>query len=176
MIPRVTNYETIFELDHAESQIGMLLRDGRSERIFLQSTCPTAFIVREPDILLDGSVELSLEIIRFDLAGTSKELWPDHEIHVLGGALSSPDARPILGSAHIPAGVALEQGVLSEQILFLTIETPIGTLHNDKPVRMAGELYRVPPTGSRFESQDDTPLVTSEGVEVAQLYMCVTES
>ncbi|HEX8005870.1 MAG TPA: hypothetical protein VF482_05500, partial [Trebonia sp.] len=108
--------------------------------------------------------------------GTSQELWPGQEIHVLGGAISSPDGRPILGSAHIPAGVALEDGVASEQVLYMTIETPIGTLHNDEPVHMAGQLYRLPPLGSRFESRDETPLLTPEGVEVGRLYMCVNEA
>lgn len=176
MTPKVTTYDTVMELDYAESEIGLVLADGRSERILLKTACPTEFIVHEPAVSEDGSVDLSLEIIRFDLVGTSRELWPGEEIHVLGGALSSPDGRPILGSASIPAGRALEQGVMSEQVLYLTIETPLGTLHNDKPVRMAGELYRMPPKGSRFESHEETPLLTPEGVQVGTLYLCANEA
>ncbi len=174
--PKVTTYNTVMELDYAESEIGLFLADGRSERIRLRTACPTEFIVHEPDVSADGSVDLSLEIIRFDLVGTSRELWPGQEVHVLGGALSSPDGRPILGKAHIAAGRALEQGVPSEQTLYLTVETPIGTLHNDKPVRMTGDLYRLPPKGSRFESQEETPLLTPEGIEVGKLYMCANEA
>jgi hypothetical protein len=174
--PKVTTYDTVMELDYAESEIGMFLADGRSERILLKTACPTEFIVHEPDVAEDGGVDLSLEIIRFDLVGTSKELWPGAEIHVLGGALSAPDGRPILGKAHIPAGRALEEGVLSEQMLYLTVETPIGTLHNDKPIRMSGQLYRLPPKGSRFESRDATPLLTPEGIEVGTVYMCANEA
>jgi hypothetical protein len=176
MTPKVTTYDTVMELDYAESEIGLRLADGRAERILLKTACPTEFIVHEPDVSPDGSVDLSLEIIRFDLVGTSQELWPGQEIHVLGGAISSPDGRPILGSAHIPAGRALEQGVLSEQVLYLTVETPIGTLHNESPVRMTGELYRLPPKGSRFESQTDTPLYTVDGIEVGRLVMCANEA
>jgi hypothetical protein len=176
MTPKVTTYETIMELDYAESEIGLRLTDGRSERILLKTACPTEFIIHEPDVSDDGSVDLSLEIIRFDLVGTSRELWPGQEVHVLGGAISSPDGRPILGSAHIPAGRALEQGVMSEQVLYLNVQTPIGTLHNERPVRMAGELYRLPPKGSRFESQDEIPLFSPEGIEFGRLYMCANEA
>jgi hypothetical protein len=176
MTPKVTTYDTVMELDYAESEIGLRLADGRAERILLKTACPTEFIIHEPDVSDDGSVDLSLEIIRFDLVGTSKALWPGQEIHVLGGAISSPDGRPILGSAHIPAGRALEQGVHSEQVLYLTVETPIGTLHNESPVRMTGELYRLPPKGSRFESQTDTPLYTVDGIEVGRLFMCANEA
>ena len=176
MTPKVTTYDTVMELDYAESEIGLRLADGRAERILLKTACPTEFIVHEPDVSDDGSVDLSLEIIRFDLVGTSQELWPGQEVHVLGGAISSLDGRPILGSARIPAGRALEQGVLSEQVLYLTVETPIGTLHNESPVRMTGELYRLPPKGSRFESQTDTPLYTGDGIEVGRLVMCANEA
>lgn len=176
MTPKVTTYDTIMELDYAVSEIGLFLADGRSERIKLETACPTAFIVHEPDVAEDGSVDLSLEIIRFDLVGTSEKLWPGEEIHVLGGALSSPDGRPILGKAHIPAGRALEEGVLSVQMLYLTVETPIGTLHNKTPIRMAGQLYRLPPKGSRFESQDETPLYNADGVQVGTVYMCANEA
>jgi hypothetical protein len=176
MTPKVTTYDTVMELDYAESEIGLFLEDGRSERIQLKTACPTEFIVHEPEVNADGSVDLSLEIIRFDLVGESKELWPGEQIHVLGGALSSPDGRPILGAAHIPAGVALEQGVLSEQALYLTVETPIGTLHNTKPITMSGQLYRLPPKGSRFESTDRTPLYTPEGIKVGTVYMCSNEA
>jgi hypothetical protein len=176
MTPKVTTYDTVMELDYAESEIGLRLADGRSERILLKTACPTEFIIREPDVYDDGSVDLSLEIIRFDLVGTSKELWPGEEVHVLGGAISSLDGRPILGSAHIPVGRALEQGVLSEQVLYLNVQTPIGTLHNEKPVRMVGELYRLPPKGSRFESQDEIPLFSPDGIEFGKLFMCSNES
>lgn len=176
MTPKVTTYDTVMELDYAESEIGLRLADGRSERILLKTACPTEFIIHEPEVSDDGSVDLSLEIIRFDLVGTSQELWPGQEVHVLGGAISSPDGRPILGSAYIPAGRALEQGVLSEQVLYLTVQTPAGTLHNETPVRMTGQLYRLPPKGSRFESQEEVPLFTTEGVEFGRLFMCANEA
>ncbi|HEX8007349.1 MAG TPA: hypothetical protein VF482_13060, partial [Trebonia sp.] len=70
--PKVTTYDTVMELAYAESEIGMFLADGRSERILLKTACPTEFIVHEPDVSEDGSVDLSLEIIRFDLVGTSQ--------------------------------------------------------------------------------------------------------
>jgi hypothetical protein len=174
--PKITAFDTVMELDYAESEIGLFLVDGRTERIQLKTACPTEFIIHEPTVNEDGSADLSLEIIRFDLVGTSEELWPGEEVHVLGGALSSPDGRPILGSAHIPAGRALEEGVLSDQHLFLTIQTPIGTLHNDQAITMSGTLYRLPPKGSRFESRGRTPLLSPDGVEVGTVYMCANEA
>lgn len=172
----IETVDTVMELEYARSEIGMFLEDGRSERIQLETACSTEFIVHEPTVNEDGSVDLSLEIIRFDLVGTSRQIWPGAEIHVLGGALSSPDGRPILGSAHIPAGVALEEGVVSEQRLYLTIETPEGTLHNEEPITMAGELVALPPKGSRFESQDATRLLTPEGKHVGTVFMCANEA
>lgn len=174
--PRVTTYDTVMELEYAVSEIGLFLDDGRSERIKLETACPTEFIVHEPEITEDGGANLSLEIIRFDLVGTSKSLWPGEEVHVLGGAISSPDGRPILGRAHVPAGHALEEGVLSEQFLYLNVETPLGTLHNDEPITMSGQLYRLPPIGSRFESQERTPLLSPEGIKVGEVYMCTNEA
>jgi hypothetical protein len=41
---------------------------------------------------------------------------------------------------------------------------------------MAGELFRLPPKGSRFESRDVTPLLSPEGIEVGRLYMCANEA
>lgn len=174
--PKVTTYDTVMELDYAVSEIGLTLTDGRSERIKLETACPTEFIVHEPVITSDGGADLSLEIIRFDLVGTSESLWPGEEIHVLGGAISSPDGRPILGRAHIPAGRALEEGVLSEQFLYLNVETPIGTLHNNQPITMSGQLYRLPPKGSRFESHGSTSLYTVDGVHRGDVTMCSNEA
>src|ERR1700730_13311720 len=48
MTPKVTPYDTVMELDYAESEIGLRLADGRAERILLKTACPTEFIVHEP--------------------------------------------------------------------------------------------------------------------------------
>ncbi len=175
-VERLTEYDTVLELAYAESEVGLRTLDGRTERIMMKTACPTEFIVHEPTVANNGDMTLNLEIIRFELVGVSTELWPGAEVKVLGGALSAPDARPILGTVHVPAGRRLAEGVDSEQVLFLTVETPEGTLHNNTPVRMAGKLYRIPPIGSRFESQCDVPLYDVRGEKHLELWACANEA
>jgi hypothetical protein len=175
-VERLTEYDTVLQLDYAESEVGLRTVDGRLERISMKTACPTEFIVHEPTVASNGDLTMNLEIIRFELVGVSTELWPGQEVKVLGGALSAPDARPILGTVHIPAGRKLADGVQSEQVLFLTVETPDGTLHNNTPIRMLGELYRIPPIGSRFESQGDVPLYDVRGVKHLEVWACANEA
>ncbi|CAM3797145.1 hypothetical protein GCM10009799_09020 [Nocardiopsis rhodophaea] len=168
-------FDTVLQLDYARSEVGLRLPDGSTERVMMETACPTEFIMH--DLVESGEgMRMDLEIIRFELVGTSKELWPGERITVLGGALSAPDARPIVGAVDIPAGRTLEEGLRSEQVLYLTIQTPLGTLHNETPIRMVGDIYRVPPIGSRFESQGDVPLVDAEGVERLQVWACANEA
>jgi hypothetical protein len=172
---RLTEYDTVLQLDYAESEVGLRTLDGRTERVRMATACPTEFIVHEPSVSNNGDLTMSLEIIRFELVGVSTELWPGAELKVLGGALSAPDARPILGTVWVPAGRKLSQGVASEQVLYLSVETPVGVLHNNTPVTMTGTLYRIPPIGSRFESQCDVPLYDSRGERHLELWACANE-
>jgi hypothetical protein len=167
---------TELELEYAESEVGLRLEDGRSERILLKTASPTRFVVHEPTLTDDGAARMGLEILRFELVGKSEILWPGETIRVLGGSDSAPGARPIVGSVHIPAGRSLEDGAKSEQILYLTAETPIGTLHNDKPVRMVGNVYRIPPIGSRFQSTDEVPMLDVQGIARLTFWACANES
>ena len=173
---QVTEFDTVMSLDYAKSEVGLRLPDGRSERVLLETACPTEFIVHEPTVAENGDMHLSLEIIRFELVGESKELWPGEPIKVLGGALSAPDARPILGSVHMPAGRDLSDGVLSEQTLYLTVETPLGVLHNEVPIKMSGLLYNIPPHGSRFVSSGDVPLLDAKGERALEVWACANEA
>ncbi|GAA3727737.1 hypothetical protein GCM10022225_06400 [Plantactinospora mayteni] len=175
-IERLTEYDTVLELNYAESEVGLRTMDGRTERILMKTACPTEFIVHEPTVAENGDLTMNLEIIRFELVGVSADLWPGAEVKVLGGALSAPDARPILGTVQVPAGRRLSDGVPSEQILFLTVVTPEVTLHNNTPVRMTGTLYRIPPIGSRFESQCDVPLYDQRGERHLELWACANEA
>jgi len=172
---RLTEYDKVLQLDYAKSEVGLRTNDGRTERIDMETACPTEFIVHEPTAADNGDLTLNLEIIRFELVGVSTELWPGAQIKVLGGALSAPDARPILGTVYVPAGRRLVEGVDSEQILFLTVETPDGVLHNNTAIRMAGKLYRIPPLGSRFESQGDVPLYDVDGIRRLEVWACANE-
>jgi hypothetical protein len=176
IVEQLTEYDSVLQLDYAESEVGLRAIDGTSERVLMKTACPTEFMVHEPTLAENGDLTMTLEIIRFELVGTSTVLWPGAELKVLGGALSAPDARPILGTVRIPAGRKLSDGVPSEQILYLTVETPAGPLHNSVPVRMSGQLYRIPPIGSRFESQCDVPLYDQRGVKHLELWACANEA
>lgn len=176
MTRTLTEFDVVQQLEYAESEVGLRTMDGRSERVLMKTACPTEFIVHQPEVSDNGDLLLNLEIIRFELVGVSETLWPGEKVSVLGGALSAPDARPILGSVHIPADRSLEEGVTSEQVLYLTVETPVGTLHNTTPIRMTGTLYRIPPLGSRFESKGDVPLYTPQGERFLELWACANEA
>ncbi|HEX5206144.1 MAG TPA: hypothetical protein VFW27_39980 [Actinoplanes sp.] len=175
IVEQLTEYDSVLQLDYAESEVGLRAPDGTSERVLMKTACPTEFMVHEPTLAENGDVTMTLEIIRFELVGVSEVLFPGAELKVLGGALSAPDARPILGSVRIPAGRKLSDGAPSEQILYLTVQTPIGELHNSEPIRMAGPVYRIPPTGSRFESQGDVPLYDVDGIRRLEVWACANE-
>ncbi|MGP4024123.1 hypothetical protein [Actinomadura sp. 3N407] len=170
-----TSFDTLMQLDYAKSEVGLRLPDGSTERVMMETACPTEFIVHEPVAHGDG-LKMDLEIIRFELVGVSTELWPGETIKVFGGALSAPDARPIIGTVDIPAGRTLEQGLRSEQVLYLTVETPLGSLHNETPIRMVGDIYQIPPLGSRFESQGDVPLLDAQGERRLDVWACANEA
>lgn len=170
------DFGSVLELDYAESEVGLRLPDGRSERVLLKTACPTEFVVHEPTIADNGDLRMSLEILKFDLVGKSEVLWPGEQVRVLGGVKSAPGARPIFGSVSIPAGKSIEDGVDSEQLLYLTADTPVGILHNEMPVRMAGKLYRIPPHGSRFRSTTEVPLLDDWGENVLTVWACANEA
>jgi hypothetical protein len=167
---------TELELEYAESEVGLRLEDGRSERILLKTACPTRFVVHEPTVAEDGGTHMGLEILKFELVGKSEILWPGQTVRVLGGADSAPGARPIVGSVHLEAGKSLEDGARSEQVLYLTVESPLGVLHNEKPVRMTGNVYRIPPVGSRFQSTDEVPMLDVQGIARVTFWACSNES
>lgn len=170
------DFGTVMELPYAESEVGFRLPDGQSERVLLETACPTQFVVHEPTLIESGAVYMPLEILKFELVGESQEVWPGATVRVFGGVDSCQGARAIIGSVHVPAGLAIEDGVDSEQRLYLTMETPIGTLRNETPVIMRGKVYRVPPFGSRFESQGDVALYDVKGEERVTVWSCANAS
>jgi hypothetical protein len=168
--------DVVLQLPYAESEVGLRLEDGGSERVLLKTACPTEFVVHEPTVEANGDTHMSLEILKFELVGTSELLWPGQTIRVHGGTQSAPGARAIMGSVHIPAGKSLEDGVKSEQVLYLTVESPVGVLHNEKPIRMVGNLYRIPPVGSRFQSTDEVPMLDERGEARVTFWACANEA
>jgi hypothetical protein len=170
------DFGSVLELEYAESEVGLRLPDGRSERVLLTTACPTRFVVHEPVLLDNGSAYMDLEILKFELVGVSQRVWPGERIRVLGGVESCEDAPPIFGTVHVPAGAAIEDGVDSEQRLLMTMETPLGLLRNEIPVQMLGKVYRVPPLGSRFESQGDVDLYDVNGERRLTVWACANAS
>lgn len=166
----------VLQLAYAESEVGLRTADGRSERILLKTASPTDFVVDEPQVQANGDVRMDLEILKFELVGESEVLWPGSTIRIYGGVEAAAGNRPIYGHVHIPAGKSMEDGVPSEQVLYLTVETPIGKLHNEQPIRMVGDLYRVPPVGSRFASTDEVPMLNEEGDVAVTFWGCANEA
>jgi hypothetical protein len=176
-VPETTiDFGSVMELAYATSEVGFRLPDGRSERVMLETAYPTQFVVNEPTLVESGAVYMPLEILKFELVGTSEVLWPGETIRVFGGVDSHETGRRVVGSVHVPAGQAIEDGVDSEQQLYLSMETPFGILRNETPVIMRGKVYRVPPVGSRFESQCDIPLYDVAGEKRLTVWACANAS
>jgi hypothetical protein len=170
------DFGSVMQLPYAESEVGFRLPDGRSERVLLETAYPTEFVVHEPTLVESGAVYMPLEILKFELVGTSELVWPGETVKVFGGVDSIDGGRPIYGSVHLPANTALEEGADSEQQLYLTMQTPLGLLRNETPVVMRGKVYRVPPIGSRFESQGDVALYDVGGEKRLTVWACANAS
>jgi hypothetical protein len=168
------DFGSVMELSYAESEVGFRLPDGTSERVLLKTAYPTQFVVHEPTLVESGAVYMRLEILKFELVGTSEVAWPGETVKVFGGVDSHETGRQIIGSVHVPAGKAIEDGVDSEQQLYLSMQTPLGLLRNETPVIMRGKVYRVPPYGSRFESQGDVSLYDLDGEKRLTVWACAT--
>jgi hypothetical protein len=176
-VPETTiDFGSVMVLPYAQSEVGFRLPDGRSERVLLETAYPTEFVVQEPRLVESGAVYMPLEIRKFELVGTSEIAWPGETVRVFGGVDSCETGRPIIGSVHVPAGTAIEDGADSEQQLYLTMETPIGILRNETPVIMRGKVYRVPPLGSRFVSQGEVALYDVEGNKRLTVWACANAS
>ncbi|HLO04616.1 MAG TPA: hypothetical protein VK191_16040 [Symbiobacteriaceae bacterium] len=165
---------SVVSIVYATSTLEMVLADGRSERFELKSTCPTEFLVKAPTIDEQGTTTLDLEILKFEVAGTSAVLWPGAPVKMSGGRLIGPEALPIYGSVRIPAGQSLADGAYSEQLVYIAVETPMGTMHNLEPVRMAAVINSVPPNQA-FHSVDGTAnLYLNKEDPAAQLIACTS--
>lgn len=173
---RETLFGAVLQLAYAESEIGLRLMDGRSERIRLHTARPTEFIVKEPVPEANGDLRMDLEILSFELVGTSEAIWPGAAIRATAGAHSDGSAKAVYGTVRIPAGKAIEDGVTSEQVLYVKIETPMGVLQNARAIRMRGTLYSIPPVGARFLSQDEVPVLDETGNVVGTLWACANEA
>lgn len=170
------DFGSVMELAYAESEVGFRLPDGRSERVLLETAYPTQFVVHEPTLVESGAVYMPLEILKFELVGTSEVVWPGETVKVFGGVDSIEGGRTIRGSVHVPAGTAIEDGADSEQQLYLHMQTPIGLLRNETPIIMRGKVFRVPPLGSRFESQGDVALYDAAGEKQLTVWACANAS
>lgn len=129
----------------ATSELELVMLDGRRERFVLRSTRPTEFTVREGAPTADGTGILEVEILHFEVAGVSQELWPGQTVKMAGGRNSGPEALPIYGVVRIPAGMSLEDGAYSEQEVYIRVDCPLGVLHNVEPVKMAATIKGIPP-------------------------------
>lgn len=165
---------SIRSIVYATSTLEMVLADGRSELLQLKSTCPTEFLVKAPVTDEQGTTVLDLEILKFEVAGTSTVLWPGAPVKMSGGRLISPEALPIYGSVRIPAGKSLEDGAYSEQLVYVAVETPVGTMHNVEPVRMAAVINSVPPVETFKSVSGRIDLFLNSPVPTAYMQLCTS--
>lgn len=61
-----TQFGAVMQLAYAESEVGLRLPDGTSERILLKTACPTESVVNEPSVEDNGDIHMSLEILKWE--------------------------------------------------------------------------------------------------------------
>lgn len=153
----------VLTIPNAVSELEIVLEDGRSEKFILNSTCPTEFIVSEPIVQENGETTIPLEILKFEVATTSKVLWPGEKVIMSGGRNIGHEALSIHGTVYIPKGKQLSDGVKSEQLVYIQVECPLGKLHNVTAVPMIGTITGIPPVGVRFKTTNiKTPLFDND--------------
>ncbi|MEC0246737.1 hypothetical protein ACI48J_21845 [Paenibacillus chitinolyticus] len=163
--------EVEMTLPTSNSKTYLELVDGRSEELHFVQAQPTQFTVNDSEFSLKSGVTVDIEIKNVDLVATSAVLWPGQSIHVRGGLHGQGET--IKGSAKIPFGKKIADGVEAETFLYWVVETPEGSFHNEQPIHMTGTITGLPPQDATFRSAGVVPLFDEQGDKVGTLYGCL---
>lgn len=158
-------------LDNSKSQTKLELLDGRSELLHFSQATPTEFIVNDSNFGIRSGVSVDLDIQNVDLVAKSSVLWPEQEIRVRGGVHAQ--GKSLKATATIPFNKTMKDGVKGESWLFWSIETPVGTLHNKKPIHMTGTIQGLPPKNATLASTDIIPLYDQDDELAGHIYGCL---
>ena len=121
--------------------------------------------LNEPMMTLDGAMSVDLEILSFSMEGVSKVLFGrETKVRMMAGYQMDQKMRATRGRVVIPPNLELGQvPIRSVQKVFVTIETPLGILHNREPARMEAFVTRIPPVGAEYVQQGVVPLFDEAG-------------
>jgi len=124
--------------------------------------------VHDPVHTLNGAIRLDLEIKKYRAETVSKVLFPGEKIALGIGADFDVNQPPSVGRLEIPLGVDFgRETVRSRQLIFLAVETPIGTLRNPDAAHMHAQVSQVPPVGKMYIQEGLVPMANEKGEVVA---------
>jgi hypothetical protein len=132
--------------------------------------------VHDPVQTLNGAIRLDLEIKNYRAETISKVLFPGQTVALGIGRAFNVNLPPSLGRLEIPLSTDFgRETVRSRQLIFLAVETPIGTLHNPDAARMHALVNKVPPVGTMYVQEGLVPMANERGEVVAIKTMTETQ-
>ena len=130
---------------------------------------PCLIQLHDPVLTLNGALRLDLEIKSYRTEATSHVLVPGEKVALGIGRSFDVSLPPSLGRLEIPLGIDFAAGdtVRSHQMIYLAVETPIGTLHNPDPAHMFATINKVPPVGFSYVQEGLVPMANAEQEVIA---------
>ena len=147
--------------DTFPSGAGMLVQIGDNQPVFLTLNGPSTVMRSDPhDSDGNGRMTIDTELVAMDLTGPS----PFGSLH-----LRESPSRPSLGQIRQQtAGQDFPADSFFD--VFVEMETPLGLLHNEQPVRMTAAIGSLPPILDVYQQQPGTvPILTENGQVVGQI-------
>lgn len=134
---------------------------------FPESVC--VIRLHDPVLTLNGSLRLDLEITSYRAETTSIVLFPGEKVALGIGRSFDVSLPPSLGRLEIPLGIDFAGGdlVRSHQMIYLAVETPVGTLHNPDAAHMFANINKVPPVGFSYVQEGLVPMANADKEVIA---------
>jgi len=130
---------------------------------------PCVIQLHDPVLTLNGALRLDLEIKSYRTEVTSRVLFPGETVALGVGRSFDVNLPPSLGRLEIPLGIDFAAGetVRSHQMIYLAVETPMGTLHNPDAAHMFATINKVPPVGFSYVQEGLVPMANADNEVVA---------
>lgn len=130
---------------------------------------PCVIQLHDPVLTLNGDLRLDLEIKSYRTEATSHVLFPGEKVALGVGRSFDVRLPPSLGRMEIPLGINFAAGdaVRSHQMIYLAVETPIGTLHNPDAAHMFATINKVPPVGFSYVQEGLVPMANANNEVIA---------
>lgn len=130
---------------------------------------PCVILLHDPVLTLEGALRLDLEIKSYRSEVTSKVLFPGEKVALGVGQSFDLNLPRSIGRLEIPLDTDFAAGetVRSHQMIYLAVETPIGTLHNPDAAHMYATINKVPPVGFSYVQEGLVPMANSDEEVIA---------